>query len=211
MAKRVAAAVALLAVATSCRSSHIEGTKVCRHYPIAFSQDGTAYACSFDGGHALLCNGPQVVQQWIYAGPEDFVLEPQVPNRILAQTRTVEFLGMVNTSRTFETFYRYDGAGRLIGRRRHEMDVTRDFDVEVVEYTAWDTVGRPTAGTIQSPDGTGPVTLTYDDAARRMDSSNGESVTQDVNGNVVRETTVFGFGPAGTSQYSITRTADFCL
>jgi hypothetical protein len=213
MVRIVAAAVALVAGATSCRSSHIEGTKVCRHYPVAFTQAGTSYACAFDGGHALRCNGPQVIQQWIYAGPEDFVLEPQVPNRILVQTRTFEALGMVNTSRTFETFYTYDGAGRLTRRRRHETDVARNFDVETVEYTAWDAVGRPTAGTIQSsPDGTGPITLAYDDAARRVNASNGESVTQDVNGNVVLETTVFGFGPvAGPSQYSITRTADFCL
>jgi hypothetical protein len=198
-------------LATSCGSSHIEGAKVCRRYPTAFTQSGTAYTCTLDGGQSLRCNGPQVVQQWLYAGPQDFVLETQIPNRILAMTRTFEALGMVVTSRTLETFYQYDGAGRLVERRRHEMDVGRDFDAEVVEYTAWDARGRPTAGTIRTPDDSGPVTITYDDAARRMDASNGESVTQDANGNTLREVVTVGFQTPGVIDYSIQGTAEFCL
>jgi len=44
-----------------------------------------------------------------------------------------------------------------------------------------------------------------------MDASNGESVTVDANGNVVREIVVYGFGEAGGFDRTIQTTAEICL
>jgi len=54
----------------------------------------------------------------------------------------------------------YDMTGRLTGF------VTKTAGGAItVRYTAWDTVGRPTAGTMQSPVSTSTVTFAYDDKA----------------------------------------------
>ena len=205
MDTRAAAAVVLVVLATSCRSSHIEGTKVCRHYPTAFTESGRSYTCSFDGSTRFACDDTSrfVIQQWVYANQTDFLLEAQVPNRVLAQSRSFITLGLVVTSSTFVTDYLYDASGRLLERRRHRSDVSRQLDLDTTQYTAWDSSGRPTAGTISAPEGTGPITIHYDDQARRMVASNGESVTQDANGNVVREDVVIGFGAPGTNDFTI--------
>jgi hypothetical protein len=44
-----------------------------------------------------------------------------------------------------------------------------------------------------------------------MEASNGEAVTRDANGNVVREVIVVGFGPANVFGYIIQSTAEVCL
>lgn len=60
--------------------------------------------------------------------------------------------------------------------------------------TAWDRFGRPTAGQITRGDTTEALTLHYDDAAGRVESSNGEFTVRDKNGNVVEEAE-FGGSP----------------
>lgn len=152
-----------------------------------------------------------VVQDWWYASDVDFVLEAQVPNRILVQSRSFSTLGMVVTSSTVSTGYRYDASARLVERHRRRSDVGGEHELDVTEYTSWDAVGRPTSGTVSAPSGTGPITIRYEDGARTMAASNGESVTLDANGNVIREVVVFGFGTPGVLDRTIQTTAEICL
>jgi hypothetical protein len=83
--------------------------------------------------------------------------------------------------------------------------------LDVIEYTAWDALDRPTAGTLRVADRSEPITVRYDDAVRRMEASNGETVTEDADGNVVRETIVIGFGAPSTVDHLIQSTVQFCL
>jgi YD repeat-containing protein len=212
MIPRVAVAIATgLILVASCSTSHIEGTKVCRRYATAFTESGRSYQCTFDV-RFLTCTG-DARAVWEYGDTSDFVLETQVPSRILAVTRSVSTGGpMLVSASTTQTDYRYDGSGRLLERRRRRNDVTGLHELDVTEYTAWDALGRPTAGTIRVPDGrTGPVTIRYDDSARRMDVSNGESLTQDANGNIVREVVVYSFGAPSVVDRTIQSTGEFCL
>jgi YD repeat-containing protein len=85
------------------------------------------------------------------------------------------------------------------------------FDSDRIEYTAWDALGRPTGGTIHFRDETQPVTLTYDDARRRVEASNGEASQLDADGNLVEEVLAEGFGPSyGVVRYVIEATAQAC-
>jgi hypothetical protein len=203
---------ACLVVIPACGSSNIEGTKVCRRYPTAFVESGRPYTCSLDV-RTLRCNDASrfVVQDWVYASAADFVLEAQVPNRIRAESRSFSTLGMVVTSSEVSTEYRYDTSTRLVERRRRRSDIGGARDLDATEYTSWDALGRPTAGTVSGPNGAGPITIRYDDAARRMDASNGESTTVDANGNVVREAVVYGLGAPGVIDRAIGTTAEICF
>lgn len=204
---------ACLVLASACGSSHIEGTKVCRRYPTAFTEAGRAYTCTFDV-RSLRCGDTSrfVVQEWLYIGSADFVMEAQAPNRILAQSRSFATLGMVVSSSNVSTDYAYDGSGRLLERRRRRMDVTGTRDLDLTTYSSWDALGRPTAGTISVQGDARPLSIRYDDSARRLDASNGESTTVDANGNVVREVVVYGLGPPGDGvDRQIQTTAEICL
>jgi YD repeat-containing protein len=204
-----ALATGLLVVAC-CRTSHIEGTKVCRRYATTFSEAGQPYQCTFDV-RFLRCTG-SASTVWEYSGPSEFVLEAQVPNRILALTRSVSTGGpMLISASTTRADYRYDGSGRLLERRRWRNNVTGLRELDVVEYTAWDAFGRPTSGTIRAGDRSGAVTLQYDDAARRMEASNREAVIRDADGNIVREVVVIGFGEPSVVDTLIQGTTEFCL
>jgi hypothetical protein len=210
---RAAALFAGLVLVPACGSSPIERTKVCRRYPTAFSESGRPYSCTLDV-RTLTCRDSShfVVQDWTYVSGADFVMEAQVPNRIRAQSRTFSTLGMVVTSSTVSTEYRYDASARLVERHRRRMDVGGPRELDLTEYTSWDALGRPTSATVSAPSGTGPITIRYDDSARRMDASNGESVTVDANGTVVREIVVFGLGPPGDGlDRQVQTTAEICL
>src|SRR4029079_778576 len=164
-------------------------TKVCRRYPTAFTESGRPYTCAFDGGHVLRCDDSShfVTQEWMYASAADFVLEPQVTNRLLLESRSFITNGMVNTSSATTTDYTYDASRRVVERRRRRSDFAGTRFLETVTYTAWDALGHPIAGNLRADDAIGPITIRYDDSSRRMEASNGESVTRDTNGNVVRE------------------------
>jgi hypothetical protein len=103
------------------------------------------------------------------------------------------------------------GAGRLLERRRQTTNVSGVHELDVVIYTSREALGRPSSGTIRAGDRTGPVSIRYDDAARRMEASNGETVTRDTDGNIVREVVVFGFGTPFGVDTLVQRTTEFCL
>ncbi|HET6898584.1 MAG TPA: hypothetical protein VFK70_09560 [Vicinamibacteria bacterium] len=210
--ERMFALFACLVVIPGCGSSDVEGTKVCRRYPTAFTESGLSYTCTFDI-RILTCRDSShfVLQDWTYVSSADFVFEAQVPNRIRAESRSFQTLGMVVTSSVVSTEYRYDASGRLLERHRRRSDIGGARDLDTTQYSSWDAAGRPTAGSVSGPNGAGPITLGYDDAARRMDASNGESTTADANGNVVREVVVYGFGEPGLIERTIQTTAEICL
>jgi len=124
---RTTAGIGLMLLAAGCGSSRIEGTKVCRRYPTAFTESGRPYTCAFDGGHVLRCDDSShfVTQEWMYASAADFVLEPQVTNRLLLESRSFITNGMVNTSSATTTDYTYDASRRVVERRRRRSEIGR--------------------------------------------------------------------------------------
>jgi hypothetical protein len=207
-----AALFGCLVLLPGCGSSQIEGTKVCRRYPTAFTESGLSYTCTLDI-RILTCRDSSrfVVQDWTYVSSAEFVLEAQVPNRVRAESRSFQTLGMVVTSSVVSRDYRYDASGRLVERHRRRSDVGGARDLDITEYTSWDGLGRPTAGAVSGPNGAGPITIRYDDVTRTMNASNGESTTVDASGNVVREVVVYGFGEPGLIERTIQTTAELCL
>jgi YD repeat-containing protein len=86
------------------------------------------------------------------------------------------------------TAYGYDGAGRLTRRKRTSYyslgGQNETAELDAVEYRSWDARGRPTAGILSAGGESEPLVLMYDDAARHVEASNGESVTRDADGNM---------------------------
>jgi len=216
-ALRRALATALAAMLlTSCGGkTPTEPSRFCRRYPTAFTKNGLSYQCALEGNATLTCrSGTTVQESWLYGSPEDFIREAQIPNKLLVRQRQVSSGGgMLVTFFQTVTDYRYDASGRLIQRRRtHKPGLSSSFiEDDLIEYSAWDSQGRPTSGTIHVGDNAQPVTIGYDDRARHMEASNGEAVTRDANGNVVSEVSVAGFGPANVFGYTIQSTAEVCL
>jgi hypothetical protein len=216
-ALRCALATALAAMLlTSCGAKMpTEPSRFCRRYPTGFTENGLSYQCGLESNAMLTCRrGTTAQQSWQYGSLEDFIREAQIPNKLLVRQREVSSSpGMLVTFSQTVTDYRYDASGRLIERRRtRRTGLSSGFiDVDLVEYSAWDSQSRPTSGTIHVGDNAQPVTIAYDDRARHMEGSNGEAVTRDANGNVVSEVSVVGFGSANVFGYIIQSTAEACL
>jgi YD repeat-containing protein len=115
------------------------------------------------------------------------------------------------------TIYTYDAGGRLSGRGRHRYNAFSSWLVDTITYTGWDRSNRPIAGELTVPEGdptvpmptliTMPLSITYDDAARVMQASNGEFVMRDKDGNIVKEVEFSG-DPA--TDYVVTASATVC-
>jgi hypothetical protein len=163
----------------------------------------------------LTCrSGTTSRETWLYGSLEDFIREAQVPNKLLVRQREVSSSpGTLITFIDTVTDYRYDASDRVIERRRtRRTGLSSGFmELDLMEYTAWDSQGRPTSGTIHVGDNAQPVRISYDDRARQMEGSNGEAVTRDANGNVVTEVVVVGFGAPNVVKYVIQSTAEVCL
>jgi hypothetical protein len=107
----------------------------------------------------------------------------------------------------------YDSTGRLTGF------VTRTAGGTITtRYTAWDAVGRPTAGTMQSPASTSTVTFGYDDKTlteTQTTTTQGISSvitnTYDPFGNMRGSTATVTRGQASTTTYTSHATAKVCL
>jgi hypothetical protein len=189
-------------------------TRFCRRYATGFTEDGLSYQCGLTNTTLTCLSGTSLRESWLYGSLEDFIREAQIPNKLLVRQREVSSSpGTLITFIDTVTDYRYDASGRLIERRRtRRTGLSSGFiELDLMEYTAWDSQGRPTSGTIHVGDNAQPVRISYDDRARQMGSSNGEAVTRDANGNVVREVVVVGFGPPNVVEYVIQSTAEVCL
>jgi len=107
----------------------------------------------------------------------------------------------------------YDSTGRLTGF------VTRSAGGTITtRYTAWDAVGRPTAGTMQSPASTSTVTFGYDDKAlteTQTTTTQGISSvitnTYDQFGNMRASTSTVTRGQGSTTTYTSHANAKVCL
>ena len=172
------------------------------------------YGCAFEGASFTCLSGTTGKQSWEYGSAADFIREAQIPNRLFVRSRSVSSGGpMLITTGGSYTEYRYDGSGRLIGRRRTGWAgySPQRRELDVVEYTSWDALGRPTSGVIHAGGRSEDITIHYNDAARHMEASNGEAVTRDVNGNVVTEVEIVGFAHPLVHESVIQSTAQVCL
>jgi YD repeat-containing protein len=155
-----------------------------------------------------------LIRRWEYSSLTDFVREPSIPNRIRATSRTsTGGLLLVSFTETLRS-YEYDAQGRLSRRNRTSSGNLGTFVLDETRYTEWDTSGRPTRGEILSGEVTGPVVLSYDDGRRLLETSTGEIVSLDGNGNLLSEVEVFGLGPdpfRSEREYRTTATARVCL
>ncbi|HEY7819567.1 MAG TPA: hypothetical protein VIG29_15190 [Vicinamibacteria bacterium] len=185
----------LLLIAQGCDSSPTDESGDCRRYMTSMSENGTAFSCVFERGTATLrcSSGPFLERTWEYADIDDFISEVSAPNRILARVRSSSGGALGSFART-ETEYRYDTQGRLLERVRVGASPVGSETLDTARYTAWDALGRPTAGIVTGPAGSENLILRYDDASWQMEASSGESSRQDANGNPLREVFVFGTG-----------------
>lgn len=100
--------------------------------------------------------------------------------------------------------HQYDAQGRLTG----STNTTGDTKITIT-YTAWDSAGRPTAG---SNSVTGPLTIAYDDATRTAttkSSSGTQAQSYDVNGNPSTLVQTYGSSVFETTT-SVKSTARVC-
>ena len=185
------AAIPLLLALGACGSSPTAPSRPCRRYPVRYTEDGAATTCEL-GGLTLTCRASRGSTSWQYASLSDFIAEAQVPNLVLARERNWSGGGpMLISYGSHATLNTYEGL-RLVTRVRTASNAFGSFAIDRAEYDHWDRLGRPTAGRITTGDTTEPLTLRYDDAARRVEASNGEYTVRDANGNVVEEAEFYG-------------------
>jgi YD repeat-containing protein len=197
-------------------STPTEETEECRNYPLSFEENGVPFTCELDPGGivVLTCASGTLIRRWEYSSLGDFVREPGTPNRIRAANRTSTG-GLLLASYT-ETLrsYEYDPRGRLSRRTRTTSGSLGDFVLDETRFTEWDASGRPIRGEIQAGEESEPVVLTYDDGRRLLETSTGERVSQDGNGNLLSEVEIFGLGPErfrSEREYRTTATGRACI
>ncbi len=193
-------------------STPTEETGECRIYPISFEENGTPFVCQLEqGGNVTLsCAGGVQLSSWQYANLVDFVREAEVQNRIRAVSRTTTGGVLLGSFAQTLRSYEYDSQGRLLRRTRTTSGNPGALPLDETRYTEWDASGRPTRGEIQSGVESSPVLLTYDDAQRLLETSTGERVSRDTNGNLLAEIEVFGVDQPFRSerQYRTTATGE---
>ena len=196
-------------------STPTKETEECRSYPLSFEENGTPFACELERGAnvTLLCSNGVQLRSWQYTNLVDFVREAGVPNRLRAVSRTTTSGVLLGSFTQTLRSYEYDPQGRLLQRTRTTEGNLGALLLDETRYSEWDVSGRPTRGEIQSSEETVLVLLMYDDAQRLLDTSTGERLVQDANGNPLSEIEVFGVEQAFRSErrYQTTATARVCL
>jgi hypothetical protein len=189
------AAIPLLLALAACGSSPAAPSRPCRRYPVRYTEDGVAANCEFASGRLTLdCYGSRAHRSWQYASLSDFIAEAQLPNLVLVRQRTWSGGGpMLISYSSHATVNTYEGA-RVLTRVRTASNAVASFTIDSVRYDHWDRFDRPTAGLITRGETTEALTLHYDDAAGKVELSNGEFTVRDKNGNVVEEAE-FGGSP----------------
>jgi len=126
-------------------------------------------------------------------------------------TRSISTTG--NGTVGFSKTNAFDATGRLTGF------VTRTAGGTItVRYTAWDTVGRPTAGTMEGPAGASTLATSYDDKAMtQTDNTTSRGITSvittryDEFGNMRGSTATVTRGQASTTTVTPHASATVCL
>jgi hypothetical protein len=152
-----------------------------------------------------------------YNSVEDFVNEPTIVGKFLLTSRVAEPAPTSTSCQggaiTGTTTYTYDSERRLT--RSVAVNPTGQGSPTVTyAYTAWDSQGRPTTGTVSIAGGPAfPVSVGYDDGARTVTINAGSvsvtTITYDTDGTVVRfrgESSGF----VTESVYNITSRAPIC-
>jgi hypothetical protein len=162
----------------------------------------------------------QAVRRTVYSSVADFIDEPAVVGRVLSlRTESCANANCTGGLLNVET-PTYDSQ-----RRRTGLTLSLSGAQLVVEmYSAWDSQGRPTAGTRTQPGVcVAPLSLVYDDAARTVTvapTGLGSGVaclgvnfssaqSYDGDGNLISDSGSAG-GTSTTTTYTITATAHLC-
>lgn len=183
------AAIPLLLALAACGSSPAAPSPRCRRYALRYTENGAPGHCELALGRVSLdCYAGGTRSSWEYASLNDFVIEAQVPNLVLARQKAWSGGGpMLISASTRTTTNTYEGLRVLTRVRTDNSGYGSLRMIDSVRYDHWDTFGRPTAGRITRGETTEALTLDYDDAARIVQLSNGEYTVQDKNGNVVEQ------------------------
>ncbi|HXV59729.1 MAG TPA: hypothetical protein VEK15_03480 [Vicinamibacteria bacterium] len=197
-------------------SSPTEETPTCRTYPLGFEENGIPFTCQLETGArvTLSCAAGTLSRHWEYANLADFIAEAAVANRLTVESRRTTAGALLGSFTTTVRSYEYDGQRRLTRRVRTSSNSSGTFELDDTRYTQWDAQGRPTQGEIRAGELSAAVSLSYDDGQRRLETSTGERVVVDRNGNAVNEVEVFGLGPDPfrvERDYVITATDRACL
>jgi YD repeat-containing protein len=135
-----------------------------------------------------------------YNSVADFVNEVRVIPPINMQTGSTSTNSGSCGSGTGSNTFSYDGQGRLTAITPNTGSATT--------YTAWDSSGRPTAGTI----GGNIITVVYNDAARTQTQTQQGGVTTltfDANG-ILTSSVLVQSGITTTTTFTTTATAIVC-
>lgn len=213
--------IVLVALALACtlscgRSSPTDATQTCRNYPRALEENGALFTCELNQGGTvvLACSLGAETRRWEYASLADFVEEASVLHRARWNTRTTTSGVLLGSFASTVRVLEFDPQGRLSRRVRTTSSQLGTFVLDDTVYSRWDGRGRPTRGEVTSGDLSDAVVLTYDDAVRRVESSLGEHLVVDANGNPVDEVEVFGLGQDPFRRertYRTTETVRLCL
>ncbi len=193
--------VVLAAMAISCGSDVPTASGTCRRYPSALLRpSGRHFPCTLSGGTLLECRDGFDYWKWSYPSAVAFVEEAAHVGRF--RMSSVERYVYGFWSGGWESWeWTYDSSGRAIRRieRVGPNNVTvRPFVSSAAEFTAWDSRGRPTQGTVNAA----PLTIEYDEDARTTTWSTGEATVQDRDGN---------FLSWGGYELTVAGTREFCL
>jgi hypothetical protein len=193
-----------------------EPSRSCRRYATGVIVNSAPGTCSLDAT-MYRCNIGGSLREWSYRNLSDFILESNTPNRVLAAGRQTSGGTLLGSTYSWTTTYTYDARGRLSGRGRQRSNAFGSWLVDTITYTGWDPFNRPIVGELSVPDvdptvpmptlNTMPLSITYDDAARVMQTSNGEFVQRDQDGNIVKEVE---FSDDPETDYVVTGSATAC-
>jgi hypothetical protein len=201
---------------------------VCRSYATAFDRTtfvgsigstASAGTCTFDrASSTLMCeekidgsNPRTITRTSTYASTADFVEEAMVVGRV----RVLREFTVTGPDSSGTNTFTYDGQKRLTGVESLQNGAPFSSTI----YTAWDAQGRAVATSSPTNRACTLGTMTYDDVARTVTSSDDPScsvrsslvVRYDAAGNLVELVSTY----RGTTSYSttdiITGTGDVCL
>jgi len=153
-----------------------------------------------------------------YSSVADFVDETRVVPPLTRSTGSTATTTDARCDRiTVTASHSYDSQGRLI----RIVTVSSPGGTETRNYTTWDSVGRPTGGTISSAGNTRTHSLSYDDAARTVTITGGintggigpqsvETETYDSSGILLRKVTTVLGSTVITSTVTTTSTNRVC-
>jgi hypothetical protein len=201
--------LALAAVGCSSPLPSASGRR-CRWYATAVEVDGAVRTYTFDAASREYKWGRNRCAEagLTYASLSDFIEEASVPNRPrLSGTFIFNYCGMLISSGSTTATYNYDGEGRLVRvDGASQWGYSTAPSRSVTHYSAWDSRGRPLAGTASEGGQPSSFSIVYDDATRSMttlyEDGRESQVQQDAFGNTIR---------AGDVAYTVIAMEQVCL